>query len=124
LASLLAPLVAFLGILGVLAVLRTRRRVGTSLYEALREERRRQIEDARLWGGSLDESPPTTRPPSAGYRPPTSRGTVSAAAPTVDPAVPPVPTESRTHVLVANVSLAVALLVVLVGVFLAIAQAR
>lgn len=58
---MLGPLLAVLGLVGVVAVMRTRWRVRHSLYESLRTERQRQIEEARA--RALGETPaPAGRP--------------------------------------------------------------
>ena len=103
---MLGLLIAALGLVAVFAVLRTRWRVRHSLYDSLRAERQRQVEEARgraLGAGTAaGESPPRVIDSQGGL-------TVR---------------ETTAQVLAGHAALAVALLLVLLGVVVLVGATR
>jgi hypothetical protein len=120
-AHLVAPTVAALGVIATILVVRARYREKESLYETLRAERQKQIQEARLRaiGDPAGPTPPPATPVPA------------AEAVTRAPKSPPSGVASiREHAIhrdrfrnVAGVTaLVVSLILVLLGVLLAIAE--
>ena len=103
---LLGPLIAVLGVVAVAAVIRTRWRVRHSLYETLRNERHRQIEEARARALG-------TTPASAAESPRVveSKGSLEVR-------------ETPLQIVLGYIALVVALLVVLLGVIVLVGGAR
>lgn len=103
---MLGPLVAVLGLLAAFIAVRTRWRVRQSLYESLRTERRRQVEQAR---GRVvaGDGPPLTPPPEL-----------------AEPREIEVAEETFMQKVAAQLALVGALLAILLGVLLLIAAAR
>jgi len=119
-----APLIAAIGVFATAFVLRTRRRVRASLYDSLREERQERIAQARKRAGNpapisgpLDEG---SSSPELQVVPPTPLPVASQALPAVPAPVP----QRRLHAFFGYLSLAAALLTVLLGVVMLIGQFR
>ncbi len=120
-----APLIAAIGVVATAFVLRTRSRVRASLYDSLREERQKRIAEARSRAGSPR---PFTVPVDEGASAPELQAVPPTPLPGASqdllPAVPdPVP-EARLHAFFGYLSLAAALLTVLLGVVMLIGQFR
>ncbi len=125
-AFILGTLTAVLGLTALAAVVRTRRRVRAPLYESLREERRRQVEE--------------TRDRIRGLRSPSSPPLAAAANPALGTALnPPAPLasdpprprssmaareEPLAQAVAGHAALLAALVSILLGVFLLLAGTR
>ncbi len=107
---LAGPLVALLGLLAVVFVLRTRWRVRRSLYESLRAERQRQIEAAHRRGGGTGGEASAGRGPA---EPPVEAGVMAQRV-----------RESRLQSAAGTAALVATVLLVVVGILLVVGQPR
>jgi hypothetical protein len=117
LAILVAPLVAVLGIFATWYVIRARYKARTSLYTAMRQTHVHEIEKIRnqIQADERKREQVPTR-----FRP-----AVAAAAGGAGTATGAAEVKERlSQVIVGNLSLAAALLMVLMGVLLAVSQSR
>lgn len=123
---LIAPTVAALGLIATILVIRARYREKQSLYETLRVERQKQIQQARLRAiGDPNATPPpapaTPVPaPAAAAAPETPTPSLSGIASIREQAIH----RERLRNVAGMTALVVSLLVVLLGVLLAIAEAH
>jgi hypothetical protein len=119
---LIAPAAAVLGLIATFVVIRARYREKESLYETLREERQKQIQQARLRAMG-EPNTAATRPPA----PAEPVGAVESSRPDDPPSgLADVRAQTIRRDRLSNVTgiiaLVVSLVLVLLGVLLAVAQ--
>jgi hypothetical protein len=122
---LIAPTVAALGLIATVLVIRARYREKESLYETLRAERQKQIQQARR--RAIGDSKATPPPPTPAVPAPAQAAAHSAPKTPVS-GIAAIREEAIHRGRLRNVAgvtaLVVSLAVVLLGVVLAIAEAR
>lgn len=123
---ILGTLTAVLGLTALAAVLSTRRRVRKSLYESLREERRRQVEETRdrIRGLRSPSSPPLAAAAGSALGAVAGPSARLASEPPLPRAAMAGREEPLAQAVAGHAALLAALVSILLGVFLLLAGTR